>query len=88
MGHPVIDQLNAQLNEMAFPVTVTVGIDGVETPIVAKGLSKKEYFAICALQGLLAAPNRNGIPACVDAAVIAAENLIERLSLRGPPNGT
>lgn len=68
---------NGNGNESAYPVDATGGFS------VKYGLTKRELFAINAMQGLLVNAGRNGLSMteCADAAVIQADLLLTALEV-------
>jgi hypothetical protein len=68
----------------AYPVEVSyydnevIGMQTTNTSGMAKGISKREYFAALALQGLLANPNVD-LENCGVAAVIHADEILKAL---------
>lgn len=68
------------MNEPAFPTTCNV--DGKLQSF--NGLSRRDYFAACALQGILANANpemcNGGADICAKTAVGCADALIEELA--------
>jgi hypothetical protein len=67
------DEIIKKIKDSAFPQTVYNG----ESIICGTGLTKREYFAAMAFQGLLANPNIS----CVSSdAVLYADKLIEELN--------
>lgn len=70
----------SKTDDLAFPITYeTYGaVLGEKTVVVKGGLTKREYFAALALQGILACPTISGIT--VEGAVKLADKLIEELN--------
>ncbi len=63
------------------PISIVFDADGT---IVHKGLTKREYFAAMAIQGLLARQTKGSISEYADLAVCQADALISELNKQQP----
>ena len=73
--------MNAQANDPAFPIVSSTG-DPRDGVYCANGLTKREYFAAKAMQGLLADPSISEITGIAETAVTLADMLIAALEER------
>jgi len=66
-------------NEPAFGGTAMTAFDGDSQFVVTSGLSKRQYFAGLAMQGVLARGNHGGINSVVAWSVDIADALLAEL---------
>lgn len=71
-------------NDMAFPTAESQNPDG-SWNLLNAGLTKKEYFAAMAMQGMLADPHPNSVKTIVHHAVTMADALIVELNKEVKP---
>lgn len=69
------DTTKKSLNKMAFPVAM----DDPEAPMIAMGLSKREYYAAMALQGIIVSREELSQSEAAQMAVKYAEALCKEL---------
>lgn len=71
----------------AFPVAIPEGLHRTHPAYYQKGISKREYFAAMAMQGLLASMGDHCVSAdkIAEFAVGHADNLLEALSQEAAP---